>query len=216
MRKDSRSSLLALIVRGFVIILPLLLLGVVIEILYGIVAGWVRPVLEAMPGIVFKNEAFRFVAVVGVFVVLFLLVGALAGTRLGQSVGRRIELSMLSRLPLYNALRAMVAGLAGQDHAGAMKPVLVTVDEPGLQQFGFLLETHADGRSTVFLPGSPNPGSGGSVIVAPERVQELHISVREVLQCLSRWGHGSAILLHANGSPPADRDPRAHRKEGDA
>lgn len=216
MKEDSRSSLLALIGRGFVIVLPLLLLGVVVQILYGIVAGWIHPVLDAMPGIVFQNEAFRFVAVVGVVVVLFLMVGALAGTRLGQSVGRRIELSMLSRLPFYNALRVIVAGLAGRDDAGAMKPVLVTVDEPGLQQFGFLLETHADGRSTVFLPGSPNPGSGSSVIVAPERVQELHISVREVLRCLSRWGHGSAVLLHENGSPTADRDPRARGKEGDA
>lgn len=203
MKDSPRSSPLALLGRGFVVVLPLLLLGAVIEILFGIVAGWIRPVLAAMPGTVFQNEAVRFVAVVGIVVLTLLLIGVLAGTRLGQSIGRRIELSVLSRLPFYNALRVMVTGLAGRGYAGAMKPVLVTVDDPGLQQFGFLLETHADGRSTVFLPGSPNPGSGNSMIVAPERLQELHTSASSVLRCLGRWGYGSAALLHG------DREPRA-------
>jgi uncharacterized membrane protein len=216
MRTRTGSSLLALIGRGFVIVLPLLLLGVVISVLYGIIAGWIRPVLDAMPGTVFQNVAARFVAVVGFVVLLILVVGALSRTRLGQSVGRRIEESMLSRLPLYHVLRVMVAGLAGGGDAGAIKPVLVTIDEPGLQQFGFLLETHTDGRAVVFLPGSPNFGSGNTVIVIPERVQELHISGHAVLRCLSRWGHGSAALLQEDESSVADRTQRSRGKEEEA
>lgn len=216
MIKDLRLSLLALIGRGLVIVLPLLLLGIGIEILYGVIADWIRPVLEAMPGTIFQNVAVRFVAVVGVVILLFLVVGVLAGTRPGQSIGRTIQVSTLNHLPFYNALCAMVAGLAGRGDTAAIKPVLVSVDEPGLQQLGFLLETHADGRSTVFLPGSPNFGSGNTVIVVPERVQELHVSVHAVLGCLSRWGHGSAALLQQGASPPAGLDPQTRVEEGEA
>lgn len=96
MKQNSRLSFWALIGAGFAIVLPLLLLGVVMEILYGMVAGWVRPVLEAMPGTIFQNEVVRFVAVVGVVVLLFIMVGVLAGTWLGRSLGHRIERSLHS------------------------------------------------------------------------------------------------------------------------
>jgi hypothetical protein len=67
------------------LVLPLFLLGVLTQILYGVLAGWISPLLDAMPGTVFRNEVLRFVTVVVAIVLLALLVGALARTRDGPS-----------------------------------------------------------------------------------------------------------------------------------
>lgn len=92
-----------------------------------------------------------------------------------------------------------------------MKPVLIIVDQPGLQQFGFLAETHSDGRTTVFLPSSPNPGSGTTIIVCPERVQDLPARGHNMVRCMVRLGKGSGALLERVASkavavpePPGD------------
>jgi uncharacterized membrane protein len=86
-----------------------------------------------------------------------------------------------------------------------MQPVLVTVDDPGLVQFGFLLETHPDGHFTVFLPGSPNPGSGTTVIVGSERLETLKMSSTGVLRCLSNFGRGTAALLERSRAEAGKR-----------
>lgn len=211
-----RASLFTVIGRGFVIALPLLLLVAVIKILFGIVAGLILPLLHAMPGVIFQNDTAQYIAVAVALVFLFFLVGALAGTHVGRSAGHWIEASMLRRLPMYDALCALVAGLITPDGSESMKPVLVTVDVPGLQQFGFLLETHPDGRSTIFLPGSPNPGSGTCVIVEPHRVQALHASAPAVFRCLTRWGSGASVLLPKNAHPPGNGTRPARGAERDA
>ncbi|MEZ4598364.1 MAG: DUF502 domain-containing protein [Syntrophotaleaceae bacterium] len=192
---DERASLLTLIASGFVILLPVLLLGLIIAKLYEILDGWLHPLLVAMPGIVFKKGSIRFLVVISAIVVLFLAVGALARTRLGQAAGRRVEELLLNRIPFYRALRVLVTGLGGQQDAESMRPVVVTVDVPGLDQLGFVMETHADGSCTVFLPSSPNPGSGTIVIVCRERLRDLDVPVRSVLGCLGRLGHGTGRLL---------------------
>lgn len=51
-------------------VLPLFLLGVPIQILYGVLAGWISPLLDAMPGAVFRNEVLGSVAVVLAVVLL--------------------------------------------------------------------------------------------------------------------------------------------------
>lgn len=198
-----RVSLSRVIGNGLVIIAPILLLGVVIEVMYGILAGWLSPVLNALPGKVLQSEVSRFIAVIVALAVLALLVGGLATTRWGLRAGNWVEVRILRRVPFYNALQLVVAGLSGRRGAQAVQAVLVTVDEPGLQQFGIRMEILADGRSAIFLPGSPNPGSGSVVVVTPDRVQELDMPAREVVRCLSRWGNGSSTLLQ----PPGDDLP---------
>jgi uncharacterized membrane protein len=192
--KNTRTSLLGLIASGFLIVLPLLLLGLAIGKLHRLLAGWARPLLDAMPGTIFRNPNVRSLAVLLAIAALFLLIGVMARTRLGRSAGRWVELALLSRLPFYNVLRTLTAGLAGQDDAATLKPVLVEMS-PGIHQIGLVIERHTDGRSTVFLPEAPNPGSGNVVFVDPSLLSEIRIPVHKVLQCYARWGHGTAAAL---------------------
>ena len=199
---DTRGSLLSLVASGFLITLPLLLFGVMIGKIYQILEERIIPLLNAMPGTVFSRPSVRFCAIVLAIALLFLLIGAMARTRMGQATGHWMERVLLSRLPFYNMVRTLTSGLAGRDDMASLKPVLVTVDVPGLCQLGLIIERHSDGCATVYLPSSPNPGSGTVVIVEPSRMRELHTPLPKLLQCLSRWGHGTAAMLEKYDGQP--------------
>lgn len=183
--------------RGFIIALPLLLVGLAVTQFYHFLAGWIRPLLDAMPGTVFHRQSIRFVAVLFGVVMLLLSIGWLARTRIGLATGRWLELALLSRLPFYNTFRTLASGLAGCEDSGHPQAALITVDAPGLDQLGLIVDRFADGRVAVYLPSSPNPGSGTVVIVEASRVRELRVPMRALLQCLGRWGQGTAALLEA-------------------
>ncbi len=195
---NARQSLLAIAASGFFIALPLLLFGLVIVKIYQIVAQYILPLLYAMPGTVFHSPVARFIAIVLAVLLLFVLIGAVARTRMGQIIGSWLERTVLSRLPYYNMVRTMLSGLAGRDDTASLKPVLVTVDVPGLCQLGLIVERHADGCATVYLPSSPNLGSGTVVIVEPSRMRELHTPLPKLARCLSRWGYGAKAILEKN------------------
>lgn len=212
---DKRVSLIEFVITGFFVVLPVLLAVYVGAQFYGALESVIRPLLEKLPGTVFHNPAVRYVAVGLAIVLLLLLVGWVARLRLGQTLGRLLEMWVLNRVPFYRLLRNLASGLAGKEEEHSMKTVLVTVDVPGLQQLGLLIERHADGNSTVFLPSSPNPGSGTVVVVEPARLEDLPMPVHEVFRYMSRWGDGTAAGLEkARRIRSGAGSPRETKQEG--
>jgi uncharacterized membrane protein len=193
---NAHKSLLGLIVAGFFVVLPVLLAGLVLEKVYHVLQAVVHPVLEALPGTVFHNPTVRSLAVCVAVVVLLLLAGGLARVRGGQALGRGLEAGFLNRLPFYALMRNLATGIAGRDDEKSLKPTLVTVSA-GKQQLGFIIERHADGSATVFLPSSPNPSSGAVQIVEASLIRELRVPAHRIFQCLHGWGHGTANVLEA-------------------
>lgn len=192
---NKRASLIEFVITGFFIVLPVLLAVYVGAQFYGALESVIRPLLEKLPGTIFHDPRVRLVVVGLAIVALLMLVGWVARLRVGQTIGRLLEMWVLNRIPFYRLLRNLASGLAGKEEEHSMKTVLVTVDVPGLQQLGLLIERHADGNSTVFLPSSPNPGSGTVVVVEPSRIEDLPMPVRDVFRYMGRWGDGTAAGL---------------------
>lgn len=71
------------------------------------------------------------------------------------------------------------------------KPVrTVLVQFEASSQLGFLMETLADGRHVVFVPGVPKALIGTLHIIAVDRVQLLDLSIPSALDVLGRLGVG--------------------------
>jgi len=212
---NRRTSWLSLTARGVYIVLPVLLVAFVAEILFTAVQDVIRPLMDSLPGVILRHRYLRFLATCFVAVVLLMLTGLLAQTRKGRSVGLWLESKVLNRVPFYSLVRSFASGLAGSHNEIALLPVLVTVDIPGLEQLGFIMERHANGNATVFLPSSPGVSSGTVVIVDPPRIRELDVSGRKLLMCLGRWGNGTAALLEqaVNDQEDLGHD-RTQAKEG--
>jgi uncharacterized membrane protein len=192
--QDERRTVLGLIAESFFIVLPILLVGLAFEKTYTTLQAVVHPVLDTFPSVVFRNPVIRELAVVVVIMVLLLLIGLVAHTRMGRAIGRWLEAGFLKHLPFYTMLRNLSSGLAGKEGEHSFRTVMVTMN-PGQQQMGLLVERHSDGSGTVFLPSSPNPGSGTVVVVEAALMRELPVPSHRLLQCLSSWGDGTAAML---------------------
>ena len=53
-----------------------------------------------------------------------------------------------------------------------------------------LLEQLPDGRCVLFLPGVPNPESGGTLITDGANVQVLQATMAEFNACIRNYGEG--------------------------
>ena len=65
----------------------------------------------------------------------------------------------------------------------------------------FVVEKHADGRYTVFVPSAPTPAVGAIYIIPKERVHFVDAPFLTAVKCVSSWGAGSAELLKAMRAP---------------
>jgi uncharacterized membrane protein len=151
-----------------------------------------------------SSEAAHFPILFSILLVVAVsfLIGLVMISRRAQSANNWFEGRILFRLPGYAAMKAIVGGLAGESHEGALRSGLLTVD-PGIECLVFIVEDHGD-RLTVFIPGSPNPGNGAVQIVRKDLVRPLNARITEVGTALQQWGHGSAKVLAKHGAvlPP--------------
>jgi len=82
-------------------------------------------------------------------------------------------------------------------------PALVQLDDGFVP--AFVVDRHADGRITVFVPAVPTPATGTLYIVDPARVHLIDVPLHKALAVISHWGAGSQELMAAmkDGGPTA-------------
>jgi uncharacterized membrane protein len=168
------------------------------------VAHLVHPIAALLPQWwLFEDTAF---ACLIVLIVCF-MIGAAVNTRLGRRALKRIDRSVLARIPGYMLVRSLTAQLLGDDREKAWKPALAEI-ENGLVP-AFIIEEVDDRRFTVFVPSVPPPLDGSIYILREDRVHPLHVSFAQILKTLSRCGSGSRNLVAAMEAP---KQPQPQRR----
>ncbi len=179
---------------GLFVVLPLIIFaGLSAKAVLGIRAA-AQALMEKMAGEGSEAAQFPILFAILIVVAISFLFGLAMMSRSGHAAGDWFERTVLFRLPGYVAVRAIVGGLAGTSHEGAVKCGLLTVD-PGIESFVLVMEDHGSDRLTVFIPGSPNPGSGEVQIVRKDLVRMLNVRVTDIGSALQQWGVGSAKVL---------------------
>lgn len=130
------------------------------------------------------------------------LTGLAIRTRVGRRVSDLVEHRVLDRIPGYGLMRAVSRRLGGEDDGAALFTVALVELEEALVP-GFVVEEHADGRVTVFVPSVPTPAAGALYILTPERVHRVDVPLPTALGCITRWGTGSGALLAAMRDRPS-------------
>lgn len=135
------------------------------------------------------------------FVALCLLVGFIVRSAIGRTVRRTLEATLFEKIPGYRLARAFTAeGPLGGGDDRPMRPALVAFDDA--QCPALVMDSLADGRFVVFLPGSPTSMSGALHVFAADRVTLLDVPLLPFLKAISSWGVGLAALIE---SAPAER-----------
>ena len=185
----------ATFIGGLLVILPLGIVSIFVVKIVLMLKPVVAPIVERLPGRLHFPTA-----IVSVLLLLACFVsGLLARTRAGQGAGKLFERGILHHIPGYSMVRSLTRRIGNVEESEKFAPALVEIEDALVP--AFVVEEHADGRYTVFVPSAPTPGVGAIYIMAKERVHLIDVPFLKTVKCVSSWGAGSAELLQAMRAP---------------
>lgn len=187
------------LVTGLIIVLPawlavLLLLQLLVKL--GVL---VKPIAAQMP----KGIDHPQLVAAAVFILVCIAVGLLVHTAVGRVIGRTLGENVFNRVPGYQPLRNIARQFSEMNANDGFKPSLIEVED-GCLAPAFLIEVHANGLSTVFMPSVPTPMAGSVFIMPSGRVRPIDVPVTTMMKCISKWGSGTAELLAALENPATE------------
>jgi len=202
MRKGSR-SVGGTLVAGILVIAPVYLGILLLLKAIKSLAGLLKPLAGLFPDWVPAEGVLSLLLVL----VFCYLVGLAIRTSPGQAIRQRIERAVFEKIPGYALFRSFTRRLAGESEDEAWKPALAEIEDAFVP--AFIIEEHADGRYTVFVPSVPTPFAGAVYVLSRGRVHPLDIAFTQAIKTVSRWGSGCKDLVAAMESakqPSATRE----------
>jgi uncharacterized membrane protein len=205
MRKDSR-SFGATLMAGILVVVPVYLGLLLLLKATKSLADLLRPVTALLPGWLPGDQILSLLLLLAIC----FLVGVAIGTSAGRDIEKRIEHSFFEKIPGYTLFRSLTQRLVGESQDEAWKPALAEIEHALVP--AFIIEEHADGRYTVFVPSVPTPLAGAVFVLTADRVHPVDIAFTQALKTVSRWGAGCKDLVAAmegvkQGAGPVQRPP---------
>jgi uncharacterized membrane protein len=189
--KRAWESLVAALVAGLLVLVPLYLAILLLLKAMKSVGKLISPLVAVLPDWIPGEK----LVALAVILVACLIVGVAVRTAAGRAIGERLERSFFERIPGYALLRSLTQRLAGESGETAWQPALVEIEEALVP--GFIIEALDDGRFTVFVPSVPTPLAGAVYVLNGDRVHPLDVPFTQAVKSISRWGQGSGELVAA-------------------
>jgi uncharacterized membrane protein len=191
------------LVGGFLFLVPVVLVFVLVGKALQLTGEVLAPVsrlvpVEAVAGIVVL-DLLAVTAVIG----LCFAVGLFVRTRAGSALGDRLEHAVLGRVPGFALVKSITRGMVGLESGSEVSVALARIEDAWV--LSFVLEQHASGLFTVFVPSAPTPAVGSIYYLTEDRLRRLDIPVSEAVACIMRLGVGSRDLLERQRQLPDEQ-----------
>ena len=183
------------VIGGLMVILPLAAAVLISVRILAALEGAVDPVANTLPYGTHIGRLMAWLIILGGCFVT----GLAVRTTVGRRANAWLEDRVLERLPAYSLLRNIGKQFAGEGEDSEMAPALAEIEDALVP--AFIVEEHADGQLTVFVPAVPTPTVGAVYIMAASRVHRVDVPITTMVQCVTRWGTGSKALLAARVGP---------------
>ena len=180
-------------VSGLLFSVPFVALIIILDQAFEMAQKFMEPVAKLTPAHpIFRLET-RVLLAVGLLVLLCFLAGLFAQTARAQKFVGRLERAVLSKVPGYQYFKNEIESSLG-DEEHVKYPVVIVNVGPGWR-FALQIEAKENGFVTVFIPGAPNPKSGGVFFMTPDRVKPTGLPLASMMETLRQHGVGSKDLL---------------------
>jgi uncharacterized membrane protein len=202
-------------VTGLLILVPL---GITLWVLNLIVTTMDQTLLLPPPSV--RND-FPF-NIPGTGVILTLAIVLVVGVLAHNFIGRHLVLwweALLRRIPvvssIYTSVKQVSDTLFSPSGQAFRKAVLVQFPRDGAWSVAFVVGDPGEALKrplggdlqTVYVPTAPNPTSGYILILPPDQIVDLHISVDDALKFVVSMGvvtpNGKNPTIKANADLPA-------------
>ena len=179
------------LITGMLVVVPAYLALLVLLKGMSSLGGLVRPIAVLLPDWLPGETLLAFVLVL----MTCFVIGVAVRSASGRAAGEHLEKSVFVRIPGYVLFRGMTQQLMGEGGESTWKPALAEIEDALVP--AFIIEEHADGRYTVFVPSVPSPLAGSVYILNRQRVHPVNASFLQLFQTLTKWGSGSKNLVAA-------------------
>jgi uncharacterized membrane protein len=180
---------------GILVIVPLIITGVVLRFLFTKVDGILSPFITQALG--HKIPGLGLVATI----VLIFLAGFLTANVIGSRLFKMWEIFLI-RTPLvrtiYGSSRQLIRAIATTDTHSFKQVVLVEFPRKGMYCLGFLtqeigvdLEATPDRLIAVYIPSTPAPFSGWTMLFPPDQVIPVDMTVEQGIKFFVSGGIAS-------------------------
>jgi len=212
-----RARIQKYLLTGLLVVMPLAVTYLVLRWLFTTLDNILQPLLSPFFGHIPGLGVATGVAVI-------LVAGAVASRTIGQRLIGFLE-GLLLRVPvarkIYGTVKQLSDRILRADEDGARgafkRVVLVEWPRRGLYALGIVTGGSAEGTPGevlhVFVPGSPNPTAGFTVITTPQEVRPLNLTVEEAFQFVVAYGIAltpaavSRLLAASAARPMVERIP---------
>ncbi len=186
---------------GLFVLLPLLLLYLALSEAVELVVAIATPIADLFPPETFAQEKYPVIIAALLLLGASFVLGLAMRAEHGRSLGQWLERNTLRRLPMYGALKSLIARFVATEESDAFRPALLAAGE-GQRDIAYVIEDHGDGQMTVMLPWAPTPLAGSIRIVERGHVELMDASFGDLTRVLSEWGIGAGELLGKGASVP--------------
>ena len=178
---------------GIVFLVPVILFIIIFIKAFEILAILAKPFADVIPIDTVAGFAVANVITIISIVLLCFFAGLLARTEISAKFLNWLESTILNKVPIYAFIKGLTENVAGIQSNKGLKAVLLKFDDKS--QIGLEVERINDTLVAVFLPGSPNPWAGVSLVMHTDRVEPLDISIATALQQATDFGQGARRIL---------------------
>jgi uncharacterized membrane protein len=206
LRSKSNTVLRRYFLSGILVIVPLIITFLVLRFLLSGVDGILSPIITKLIG-----RSIPGLGVVATIILIF-IAGALTANVVGSRLFKIWEIFFI-KTPLvrtiYGSSKQLVQALTSTDKHSFKQVVMVEFPRKGIYTFGFLtnemkidlLDTN-DKMISVFIPSTPTPFSGWTLLFRKAEVILLDISVEEGIKFFVSGGIASPALFHQTDTKP--------------
>lgn len=189
------SMIRATLVGGVLFLVPLGVLLLVLSEVMDLALIFAQPIADWFAVDDFLGMAAAHgIALTGLVTICFLAGLAAKSAMLSKQMDR-LDNAFQGVVPGYMLIKSLIAGeVAQSEKKGISQPVVRVAIEGGIR-FGFEMERNDhSGEVIVYLPGTPDPGTGVVMLVPKEVVTKSNLPAVKMLKSLRFYGRDLASL----------------------
>jgi len=182
------------LVRGLVILIPLVILYVTFRELLEIMVGIATPIADLFPADTFSHESETEIIAILLIIGAAVFFGSLAAIKPARIAGSWFEGKTLNAIPMYRMLKSLISAMLNIEDEQSFKPAFFHASD-GTREPVYMVEDGGKGLSVVMCPWSPTPFAGSIKVVQSDRVELLPVTLDEFSLALTHFGLGMSDVI---------------------
>ena len=190
------------LMRGLVILVPLVILYVTFRELLEIMVGIATPIADLFPEDTLSFEMETEILAILLILGTAIFCGSLAAIKPARIAGSWLEGKTLDAIPMYRMLKSLMAAMLNIENEQSFKPAFfLTAD--GTREPVYVVEDNGKGLSVVMYPWSPTAFAGSIKVVPSDRLELLPVTLDQFSLAVTHFGLGLSEIMQKKAG--ADR-----------